>query len=435
MIRAALVALAMAGCSRKPIEVALRQAVAAPGFTEVATLTDQTGMAIRGAGVQLGRRVYWMAGERGPNGTSNCSSTAHWNDIEHLKHCPGALLSISLDGNPDVQVAHAFTQLDDHGQNDDGYHPYGTPIVVDACLVGVAQVGGHPTGAGVEAATAAGAGTLWRYCPSWNAFETLHNFFATPRALDGEYPMGTPALTPDGRICGTTKGGGALSRGTLWCWSPDGFAYAPLSAATGTAYGGLTYSAGALHFSTNDGAAFGAGAYVRADAATLALTVVDSWPAFTGSRCCNDNTSIQAPTVISGGRLVMARQFEGSSGTGLVVRLDPASGISVLGGFEAVTVDASPRFSNRTGGMANGRVTEAPNGMVMGTAAYGGAGGAGGIYELARDGTRQRLVYSFDPVGPSYPYGGLMTTTDGEIYGSTFTGTIFKFTSPTEACQ
>jgi len=433
VIRAALVALALAGCSPTPIEVAMRQAVAAPGFVEVATLTDQTGMAIRGAGAQLGRRVYWMAGERGPNGTYNCSSTAHWNDAEHLKHCPGALISVSLDGDADIQVAHAFDQLDARGQNDGGYHPYGTPLAVDGCLVGVTQVGGRPTGAGIEADTAAGAGTLWRYCPDTGAFETLHNFFAVGRALDGEYPMGTPALTPDGRICGTTKGGGALSRGTVWCWSASGFDYVPLSPATGTAYGGLTYSGGSLHFSTNDGAENGVGAYVRADAATLALTVVDSWPAFTGSQCCNDNTSIQAPTRI-GTALVMARQFEGSGGTGLVVRLDPTAGISVLGGFEPVVVDAVPRFSNTTGGMANGRVTEAPNGMVMGTAAYGGAAGAGGIYELARDGTRQRLVHSFDPGGPSYPYGGLMTTTDGEIYGSTFSGTIFKFAPPIEAC-
>lgn len=403
-----------------------------PDMVTLHTLTDADGLAVRGAGAELDGRIYWLAGERGANGTANCSSTAHWNDIEHKQHCPGSLISIALDDS-DFRTDYSFTQLDARGQNDDGYHPYGTPLAVGGCLVGVTQVGGHPTGAGVEATTAAGAGTLWRWCLV-GGFETLHNFFATARAFDGEYPMGTPALLPDGRICGTTKSGGSASRGTVWCWSPTGFQYVALTAASGTGYGGVTYAGGLLHLSTNDGGANATGTYSTVDPATMTLTIVDSWPAFTGSQCCNDNTSIQAPLLV-GGQLVMARQFEGQYGSGLLVRLTPA-GIVTLKAFEGVTVAASPRFSNASGGMPNGNIIEAPNGMIMGAVAYGGALGAGGVYEIARDGTRFRLLYSCDPAGPSYPYGGLTAASNGGVYGTTFGGgSVFRFYPPTEVCQ
>lgn len=433
MVVRILVAVALVACTPSSVELPILVSALGqtPDMVTLHTLTDADGLAVRGAGAELDGRIYWLAGERGANSTANCSSTAHWNDIEHKSHCPGSLISIALDGT-DFRTDYSFTQLDSHGQNDDGYHPYGTPLAVGGCLVGVTQVGGHPTGAGVEATTAAGAGTLWRWCAA-TGLETLHNFFAVARAFDGEYPMGTPALLPDGRICGTTKSGGVSSRGTVWCWSPGAFTYTALTAGSGTGYGGVTYAGGLLHLSTNDGGANAAGTYSTVDPATMALTVVDSWLAFTGSQCCNDNTSIQAPLVI-GGQLVMARQFEGQYGSGLLVRLTPA-GIVALKAFEQVTVAASPRFSNSTGGMPNGNLTEAPNGMIMGTVAYGGAFGAGGVYEIARDGSRFRLLYSFDSGGPSYPYGGL-TTAGGGVYGTTFGGgSVFRIYPPTEVCQ
>jgi uncharacterized repeat protein (TIGR03803 family) len=433
----AIATLLACASPRAPDVTARVQAVAQPsGLTVLRVLADADGLGIRGAGAELAGRIYWTAGERGPNGTPACSSGAHWNDLEHTHHCPGALVSIALDGSA-FRVDYAFSRLDDvTSQNADGYHPYGSPVAdTTGCLVGVAQAGGTPLGDPGEVAP--GFGTLWRYCPASSAFTVLHTFFALARALDGEYPMGSPAVLPDGRICGTSKGGGALGMGTVWCWSPSGaFAYAPLTDATGAdSYGGALYSGGLLHLTTSDGAANGAGAYVVADPATLALTVVQAFDAFAYNDHGSDNTSIQAPTQLSNGAIVMARQYAGAFGTGIVVGLSPRTGITPMQAFDDIPLAATPRFANLTGGMPNGRVTEAPSGLIVGTTEYGGAYGAGSIYELARDGTRSRLLYSFDPAGPSYPYGGLMTASNGAVYGATFdAGALFSFVAPIEAC-
>lgn len=429
-----LLTLLLLACNMPSAESSVTQHLES-GFTVLHVMTDSEGNAPRGNGALLGDRVYWMMGERGPNSTPNCSSTAHWNDIEHLKHCPGSLVSVGRDGSFRVDVG--FQPLDEHGQNDGGYHPYGSPAAtLTGCLVGVTQVGGHPVGAGVEAATVKGFGTLWRYCPSTGQLETLHNFFGVPRALDGEYPMGAVAALPDGRVCGTTKDGGLFNRGTVWCWSETSFVYNSL---TVTVYGGVTYAAGLLHFTSFDGGDNGKGMYMTADPTTLTIAPVASFAAYDGPTCCDDNTPIQAPTLLSNGVLVQSREFAGPFGAGSLVKLSDTGVETVLEMEEVNSIihplNNPPRFSNFTGGMPNGRVTEASSGLLVGAATYGGAHGAGGIYQVARDGTLASLLYSFSPDGPSYPYGGLITV-DGVIYGSTFNGSaLFSIVPPTSTCS
>ena len=428
--------LVVAGCSpRAPVRISTAVqglAAGAGALVVLHVLADGEGTSIRGAAAELGGRLYWLAGERGPAATTGCASTANWNTVEHKAHCPGSLVSIALDG-ADFRVDHGFDWLDDVGQNSDGYHPYGSPAAAGDCIVGVTQVGGRPVGAGVEATAARGVGTLWRYCPAAGDFAVLHNFFAVPRALDGEYPMGTPAALPDGRVCGTAKGGGTANMGTVWCWSPTAFVYASLTAAAGVPYGGATYSPGdgLLHLITNEGGANGVGAYVTVDPTTMAIAVIGSFPAFVMPGHANDNTPIQAPTLLSDGSLVVAREFGGARGSGLVARLSPA-GITVLKEMQDVAIEAVPRFANATGGMPNGGLAELPSGLIVGAATYGGEHGAGGIYTL---GATVRLVHSFDPGGPSYPYGGLTTASTGAVYGSTFNGSVlFKLDLPRESC-
>lgn len=436
-LRPHVISLALAIMSCAPIpttttsdpeitSVAQATTVADP-LTVLHVLTEDGGTTIRGHGAELNGRIYWLAGERGPNGSPNCASTANWNNDEHKAKCPGALISIAMDGDPDFRVDHAFTRLDDRGQNVDGYHPYGSPTAAGDCLVGVTQMGGVPVGAGIEATTARGVGVMWRYCPAIGSFETLHNFFGVEHAFDGMYPMGAPDVLPDGRICGTTKDGGHYNRGTVWCWSPNDFRFVSLH---GESYGGVTYADGRLHLTTNNGGRANTGQYLTVDPDTMTVTEVDSFPAFTGVGCCDDNTSIQAPTLLSSGDVVMPRQFAGPYGTGVLVKLN-AAGIAVLKSFDTIPRDgcaAAPRFANTTVAMPNGRVTETMTGTIMGVGAYGGAFGAGGIYEILPDTTGFRLLYSFSPDGPSFPYGGLITTRDGRVYGSTFNGgVIFRF--------
>jgi uncharacterized repeat protein (TIGR03803 family) len=277
-----------------------------------------------------------------------------------------------------------------------------------------------------------GVGVAFAFDPATGAFTTDHQFYTADRAFDGMYPMGATAVLASGAVAGTAKGGGETSTGTVWLASAGGFAYTSLTPDIGTSYGGLALGRdGLLHGTTYGGGAHDAGTYFTVDPATLAVTVVDSFPAFPWNDHGTDNTPIQIPTQLSDGTLVAAREFGGPYGSGLLVKLGP-TGIQVLKQFDDIPLAAAPRFSNQTGGMPNGQIVEGRDGMIYGTTTYGGANGSGSIYRIARDGTRFELLYSFDG---AYPYGGLTLGSDGALYGTTFnTSQVFRFVPPT-ACQ
>jgi uncharacterized repeat protein (TIGR03803 family) len=104
----------------------------------------------------------------------------------------------------------------------------------------------------------------------------------------------------------------------------------------------------------------------------------------------------------------------------------------VLHESDDIPLTAVPRFANATGGMLNGSLVEGCDGLVYGMAQYGGASGTGGIYRIARDGSRFELVYSFPDA--AYPYGGLTVGPDGALYGMEFNaGKVFRFDPPAVA--
>lgn len=67
--------------------------------------------------------------------------------------------------------------------------------------------------------------------------------------------------------------------------------------------------------------------------------------------------------------------------------------------------------------------------MVYGCAQYGGSNGAGGVYRIARDGSMFELLHSFE-VDAGYPYGGPIVGSDGGLYGTTFTGLVWRMQLP-----
>lgn len=387
--------------------------------TVVHTLTLSEGFAIRGALTERDGRLYGLAGEAGPNSSPNCQSTANWQTIEHTSHCPGSIFSLRLDGS-DFRVDHAFSQLDDHRKNVDGYHPYGTlSLGSDRRLCGAAQMGGSPPI--IEGFVVPGYGTLFCYDPESGVFETLHSFFDQPRAHDGEFPMGALAVDAAGDVFGTTKGGGATDNGTIYEWSPGGaFRFSPLP---GISYGGPVLSGGLLHLTTWFGVA-AEGQYVVVDPVTLTPRVVAEFPSFTMNEHGTDNTPIQEPIALSDGEVLTTREFGGSHGTGVVALLDAHSGIKIVFTADDIPLDVTPRFSNLTGGMLNGRAAEGRDGMIYFATQYGGAAGTGGVVRMARDGSHAQLIWSWPDA--AYPYGGLTAASNGAIYGVTFTGLIYR---------
>lgn len=398
-------------------------------ITILRRLSPPDGVAPRGSLLELGRRLYWTAGECGPLGAARCNSTANWQTLVHTRQCPGALCSIQLDGS-DFRVDHAFTTLEEHGQNQDGYHPYGSLAAGPdgMTLYGVTQMGGLPT----AEAGQVGAGVLFSYDVARQAFTTLHHFGSEARGFDGMNPMGQVAVDEHGSVFGTAHGGGANGVGTVWQWSPGGaFRYTAIPAGIGETYGGLALAGGDLHGTawTGTDTTVG-GSYFVVDRDTLAVTWV--WPFEPAPRPAHadDNTPIQAPLLMSDGRLVVAREFGGPRSTGVLARLDRRAGVLPIWTFDDLgPIDVAPRFANATGAMPNGNLCEGRDGMVYGCAQYGGANGTGGIYRVARDGSLFELLHSFD-IDAGYPYGGPICASDGNLYGTTFTGLVWRMTLP-----
>jgi uncharacterized repeat protein (TIGR03803 family) len=384
------------------------------------------GWAVRGSLVELGGRLYGLAGECGPNGADGCASTARWQTAVHTRQCPGTLFSLCLDGSG-FSVDHAFSQLNVSGLNEDGYHPYGSlALGPDGRLYGVTQMGGTPQG--LAGSVGPGMGVLFRYDPATHLFETLHHFFDHPRAFDGQYPMGTVAIDRRGLIYGTCKGGGAHGTGTVWRWAENApFVYAPLP---GEGYGGPCLDAHQrrLHLANWTGGASNTGQWLVVDADTLAVTPIFDFPAFQRPDHGDDNTPIQEPTLLSDGSIIMPRELGGTTGFGVVYRLvdKPDAAPVPIWSAAAISLDATPRFSNPDGSLPNGRVVEGLDGMLYGCVQYGGASGTGGIWRMARNGTQRELIHSFPDA--AYPYGGPTFGSDGALYVVTFgTGRVIRF--------
>lgn len=394
-------------------------------FIVIHTLTSAEGLAVRGSPLIYNNRLYLTTGERGPNGDGNCSSTANWNTPIHRMNCPGSIVSMNLDGT-EFQIEYAFNRLNVNYQNADGYHPYGSLSVDPSGIIhGVTQMGGIPTG-GQPGEVVAGTGVEFSFNPKTKDFYTEHSFFATSRAFDGEYPMGI--VTPVNDILfGVTKGGGNWPyAGTIWKLSNGNLTSVP---APGEGYGGLLYANGLLHGTTWTGGE-GMGVYFTVDPSTLTVNVIDSFPVFPANEHGTDSAPIQTPTVMSDGTILAVRSYGGPFGTGIITKLD-AKGIHVLKEFEDIPLEAIPRFSNHTGGIAHGTLVEGCDGLAYGITTYGGSCGQGTIFRIARDGTLFNVVYNFCGVH-GYPYGGLTRGEDCSFYGTEFsTGVIFRFVPPT----
>lgn len=401
-------------------------------YTVLHDLTQAEGQAVRGQPLIVNGRLYGVAGEHGPNASPDCASGTNWDTDVHKKQCPGSVFSMLLDGT-DFRVDHAFSQLDSHSKNTDGYHPYAGLSYINGRLYGVTSEGGMSPGC---ASTTLGKGVLYSMGLDGSDFRVDHYFCSLAGAVDGTNPYGYVIELPDGAIIGTTNNGGASpGLGTVWRLDSAGFYVVPMNSSTGgNPRGGAALGPdGLLYVMTNGSSTNGRGAVV---VLTQHLEILEIHPfePFTTNSHGTDNSAVQEPVVI-GGRVLAAREFGGPYGTGLVV--DMTDGLVTLKSFEDIPLAAVPRFSNTTGGMLNGNLVEGADGLVYGTSMYGGSHGAGNIYRIAKNGSLFESLFNF-PTTPGRAYGGVALGPDGSLYGITFSGNeVFRFVPPTvsQACE
>jgi uncharacterized repeat protein (TIGR03803 family) len=283
----------------------------------------------------------------------------------------------------------------------------------DGALYGTAQLGGSSN-----------YGTVFKLNSDGTGFVVLKNF---DYSTTGGYLQSSLVQGPDGALYGTAASGGSSYSGTVFKLNTDGTGFAVLknfdySTTGGSPYGDLVLGAdGVLYGAANVGGASGYGTVYRLNTDGTGFAVLRNFDYSTGGEL--QTTLIQ----LADGALYGVAGAGGSAGGGTVFRLNTdGSGFAILQNFDSPT----------TGSYPNGSLLQDTDGTLYGLAASGGSDDAGTLFKLNPDATGFAVVYNFDFSSGAYPYGGLVRSTDGNLYGTTSqggdanAGTLFRLVFP-----
>ncbi len=236
----------------------------------------------------------------------------------------------------------------------------------------------------------------------------LHNF---TDHKDGGIPFSDLILDSDGNIYGTTSAGGTHNAGTVFELSSSGHETI-LHNFTGGSDGGvpdagvIRDSAGNFYGTASAGGTSGNGVVFKLDSAGHE-TVLYS---FSGG---TDGALPAAPLVSDdAGNLYGTAAEGGNSGAGVVFKLDSAGNETVLYSFSGGNDGAFPLA---------GLVRDSA-GNLYGAALEGGRANNGTVFRLAANG-KFTVLHSFKARSDgTFPHGGLARDTAGNLYGTTLEG-------------
>jgi len=240
------------------------------------------------------------------------------------------------------------------------------------------------------------------------AGETVLHSFNPYR--QGAYPQANVCLGPGNKLYGTASGGGPSGAGVVYRVNNANNG-AVLHSFTGAADGGTPYSsvlcnsAGNLYGTTLFGGSSGAGVVYRVDGSGHQSVLYS----FTGD---NDGGNPFAGVIQdSSGNLYGTTAGGGSAGSGVVFKLDTKGHETVLYTFTG----------GSDGGFPNGVIRDS-TGNLFGTTGGGGASSAGVVFKLDTTG-HESVLYSFtDGNDGGYPNAGVVLDSAGNLYGTTTGG-------------
>lgn len=268
----------------------------------------------------------------------------------HAGGAHGLGIVYRLETSGALTVLHAFAGAD-------GAHPEAPPLVArDGTLYGTTLQGGVDE-----------QGVLYRITGT-GGFELLHGFGS---AGDLHHPVGPMVQTDDGRLYGVGMDGGSSGSGGVFVYAPDTSEQRvlvslrgqqdcslPMAGLTrlhdgrlsGTGYAGGPLNGGCLFATTSDGD----------------LRVLHS---FSGGE--DGAQPLSLPLQDTQGRLVFTSSLGAAHGDGALLALDAPDGLaSVLHAFGRADVS-----------VPSGNLVQGAGGHLYGTAPYGGAHDAGGVFE------------------------------------------------------
>jgi uncharacterized repeat protein (TIGR03803 family) len=288
---------------------------------------------------------------------------------------------------------------------------YGSTYAITVKTMPMGLVCSVNNGAGIM-----GAGDVFNvYISCGPNFSLLYTFAGL--SVDGSGPYHTLIQGSDGDFYGTTLAGGAGNAGTIFKVAPDGtevlfYSFSALP------YAGLVQgSDGNIYGTTASGGSAGHGTVFKIAPSGME-TVVYSFPA---------GSSDPYTGLIQGseGNFYGTTGAGGASDDGTVFKITPSGTETVLHTFPKVGSDGQTPYAG---------LIQGSDGNFYGTTYFGGGHGLGTVFKVTPSGT-ETILYSF--AGGSdgaNPYAGVIQGSDGNFYGTTYTGgaggvgTVFKLT-------
>jgi|HubBroStandDraft_1064217.scaffolds.fasta_scaffold07161_3 uncharacterized repeat protein (TIGR03803 family) len=270
-----------------------------------------------------------------------------------------------------------------------------------------------------------GGGTVFKITPSGN-LTTLHSFCSQSECRDGETPNAGLVQASNGDLYGTTYGGGAAGRGTVFKITPSGTLTRLHSFCSQSRCMDGEYPLGGLVQGT-DGDLYGTTWYggTNLDGGTVfkitpggALTTLHNFCS-QDAPCTDGNGPVASLVQATDGDLYGTTEFSGVNGGGTIFKITPSGTLTTLYSFCAQSECADGEDPSYAG------LIQATDGDLYGTTAEGGTSNVGTIFKITTSGTLTTL-YSFcaesECADGSYPYAGLVQATNGIFYGTTYSG-------------
>jgi len=255
-----------------------------------------------------------------------------------------------------------------------------------------------------------GSGVVFVMNPTSGAEKVLYSFTG---GADGSDPIASLVRDSRGFLYGTTSGGGAYGRGTLFVVSPNG-SEEVLYSFTGGTDGGFPRAAliedaqGLFYGTTPVGGLFGDGVVFRFDR-SRGETVLHS---FTGGA----DGSIPYSSLIedANGNLYGTTQQGGAYGYGIVFIMSSRTGAEkVLHSFTG----------GRDGSYPDAGLIQDVNGNLYGAARAGGTNGLGTVFLLIPTTGTLKVLYSFaGGTDGNTPESSLIQDSNHNLYGTTWDG-------------
>jgi uncharacterized repeat protein (TIGR03803 family) len=318
---------------------------------------------------------------------------------------------------------------DARNANADGARPVGTLASSGGVLYGTTQIGGS-----------AGVGTIFRMNTDGTGFTNLYNFTNSP---DGAFPAAGVVLA-GGALYGTTELGGANAEGTVFKINTDGGGFttlynfsAPVNATNsdGTSpMSGLALQGETLYGTTHNGGPGGGGTLFKINTDGTGFTRLYSFNAVT--RLSTNSVDGANPV---GGLVIAGSTIYGTTSSGGTAT--DTKGVGGPGTAFQVNTDGTGfvklhTFTGTFGGFAPKGALALAGGRLYGTAANGGNGGGGTVFQMNADGSDFTTLHTFPFVSPQDTLGDLLAI-GGTIYGTSEfsvpgSGSVFAIT-PTAA--